>query len=63
MMNKQVPVETLHLFPVLNKLLIELLSSLSADDWNKPTIAKLWTVKDIAAHLLDTNIRTNLCSR
>ena len=24
----------------------------------KPTIAKLWTVKDIASHLLDTNIRT-----
>jgi uncharacterized protein (TIGR03083 family) len=57
-MNNPVPIPTIHLFPVLDQLLIELLRSLSPDDWNKPTVAKLWTVKDIAAHLLDTNIRT-----
>ncbi|MDB5127013.1 maleylpyruvate isomerase N-terminal domain-containing protein [Mucilaginibacter sp.] len=57
-MQQIIPIPTLHLFPVLDELLIELLTSLSADDWNKPTVARLWTVKDIAAHLLDTNVRT-----
>ena len=39
-------------------MLIELLQSLSQEEWHMPTIAKQWTVKDIAAHLLDTNLRT-----
>ena len=56
-MERTVPIQTLHLFPVLDKLLIELLRSLKPEDWNKPTIGPLWTVKDIAAHLLDTNMR------
>jgi uncharacterized protein (TIGR03083 family) len=51
-------IETRHLFPILHNKLIELLQSLSDEDWQKPTIAKLWTVKDIAAHLLDVNYRT-----
>jgi len=50
-------IETLPLFPLLDKKLIELLRSLSKDDWNTPTLAKLWTVKDIASHLLDGNLR------
>lgn len=58
MAEQEVPIKTVHLFPLLDQKLIELLKSLSADDWNKPTVAKLWTVKDIAAHLLDGNIRT-----
>jgi uncharacterized protein (TIGR03083 family) len=53
-----VPIETLHLFPDLDRRLIELLRSLSAEEWNKQTLARQWTVKDIAAHLLDGNIRT-----
>jgi len=57
-MQQVISIPTLHLFPVLDELLIELLGSLSAEDWNKPTVARLWTVKDIAAHLLDTNMRT-----
>ncbi|MDB5112023.1 MAG: hypothetical protein JWR67_3137 [Mucilaginibacter sp.] len=51
-------IHTSHLFPILDQKLIELLRSLKEEDWAKPTLAKLWTVKDIAAHLLDTNIRT-----
>lgn len=54
----ETPIQTLHLFPALNKKLIALLRSLSKEDWHRPTLAKLWTVKDIAAHLLDTNFRT-----
>lgn len=53
-----VPIETLHLFPLLDEKLIDLLRSLSPQDWNKPTLATQWTVKDIAAHLLDGNLRT-----
>jgi hypothetical protein len=58
-----IPIKTLHLFPVLDKLLIDLLKSLSIDEWQLPTIAKLWTVKDIASHLLDGNLRTLSFSR
>jgi uncharacterized protein (TIGR03083 family) len=53
-----VPIVTLPLFPELDKRLLELLRSLAPADWNKPTLARLWTVKDVAAHLLDGNIRT-----
>jgi hypothetical protein len=50
-------IDTLHLFGKLDEQLILLLKSLSAVDWNKPTAAKRWRVKDIAAHLLDGNLR------
>jgi len=56
-------IHTLPLFPILDVRLIELLKSLSPDDWNKPTIARLWTVKDIATHLLDGNLRMLSLSR
>jgi Mycothiol maleylpyruvate isomerase N-terminal domain len=52
-----IPVKTLHLLPVLDGALISLLRSLTAAEWQMPTVAKLWTVKDIAAHLLDGNLR------
>lgn len=52
------PIEVKHLFPVLDKKLIELLRSLTPAEWQAPTIAKLWKVKDIAAHLLDGNLRS-----
>lgn len=51
-------IETRHLFTKLDAKLIELLRSLSQDDWQKPTIARLWNVKHVASHLLDTNLRT-----
>ncbi len=60
---QDIPIKTLHLFPILDKLLIELLKSLSLEDWKLPTIAKLWTVKDIVSHLLDGNLRTLSFSR
>ena len=52
------PIFTIDLFPELDKKLIEVLKSLSAQDWETQSIAPLWKVKDIAAHLLDGNIRT-----
>jgi len=56
-MTPVVPIPTIHLFGKLDQLLIELLKSLSPDDWDMPTLSKQWTVKDIAAHLLDGNLR------
>jgi len=54
----QIPIPVLHLFPILDQKLIELLRSLTPEQWQTPTRAKYWTVKDIATHLLDGNIRT-----
>jgi uncharacterized protein (TIGR03083 family) len=51
------PVITAHLFPMLDARLIELLRSLTADEWERQTIAPRWKVKDVAAHLLDTQLR------
>ncbi|CCH03177.1 hypothetical protein FAES_5178 [Fibrella aestuarina BUZ 2] len=52
------PVETAPLFPILHEKLVELLRSLSPDDWHRDTICAGWTVKDVASHLLDTALRT-----
>ena len=53
-----IPIETLSLFPELDRLLLELLRGLTPADWQRPTLAREWTVKDVAAHLLDGNLRT-----
>jgi len=50
-------IDTLDLFPLLDQQLIKLLRSLSKEDWDKKTISPHWTVKDVAAHLLDGNIK------
>jgi len=50
-------IATLPLFRPLNNKLISLLSHLEKPDWNKKTVAREWTVKDVAAHLLDTSLR------
>ena len=57
------PILTAHLFPKLEAKLIELLRSLNAEDWGKQTIAPKWKVKDVAAHLLDTQVRKLLAAR
>ena len=51
------PILTAHLFPILEGKLVELLRCLQHDDWSRPTLAKQWTVKDIAAHLLDGSMK------
>ena len=50
-------IDTIKLFPVINAKLVELLRSMSDDDFNRPTQFDSWKVKDICAHLLDTSIR------
>jgi len=55
-------IQTLHLFPSLEKQLIDLLKGLSPADWQLQASSS-WTVKDVAAHLLDGNIRGLSMSR
>src|SRR5437773_6027279 len=38
-------------------MLLELLRSLTPEDWEKQTVSPKWKVKDVAAHLLDTPLR------
>ena len=57
-MKKPEKIDVIALIPELDKMLIELLKELSADDWNRQTIAPKWKVKDVAVHLLDGNFRT-----
>lgn len=51
------PILTAHLFPKIETKLAELLRSLTAEEWERQTIAPKWKVKDVAAHLLDTQLR------
>jgi uncharacterized protein (TIGR03083 family) len=50
-------VETAHLFEPLHEQLIGLLRGLEAGDWLKDTACRGWAVRDIAAHLLDGDLR------
>jgi uncharacterized protein (TIGR03083 family) len=43
-------------FGPLRANLLTLLADLSEDDWARPTAARLWSVKDVAAHLLGGDI-------
>lgn len=55
-----VPVGAVYLadrFTPLHAELIALFESLTADDWQRPTSCALWSVRDIAAHLLDVDLR------
>jgi predicted deacetylase len=58
MCNNSHPIQTIHLFAELDRLLIELLRSLEQSDWHRQTIAPQWKVHDVALHLLDGNLRT-----
>jgi uncharacterized protein (TIGR03083 family) len=51
------PLLIAHLIPRVEAALVELLRSLTDEDWDRPTIAGAWRVKDVAAHLLDTHLR------
>jgi uncharacterized protein (TIGR03083 family) len=51
------PIYTAGLFPAVHAELINLLRGLSTDDWVRPTLAPRWRVRDVAAHLLDGDLR------
>lgn len=52
-----IPIDVVHLLPVLDGEFIDLMKSLTIEEWQKQTIAKKWVVKDVVAHLLDGNMR------
>jgi uncharacterized protein (TIGR03083 family) len=51
------PILCAHLLRRVDEKLIDLLSSLTAGEWDLQTVAPLWKVRDVAAHLLDTTLR------
>jgi uncharacterized protein (TIGR03083 family) len=51
------PVLVTDLFLPLHAELIALLRGLERNDWDRPTACSLWSVRDIAAHLLDDDLR------
>jgi uncharacterized protein (TIGR03083 family) len=51
------PILVADLFPKIEAKLIELLRSLTPEEWERQTISPKWKVKDVAAHLLDTHLR------
>jgi hypothetical protein len=48
------PILTGPLFAPIHDELMSLLRGLSPQEWLAPTVAGAWTVRDVAAHLLDT---------
>jgi uncharacterized protein (TIGR03083 family) len=50
------PVITVALFPEERERLVDLLTTLTPEQWDKPTICPGWSVKDIAAHLLGDDL-------
>jgi uncharacterized protein (TIGR03083 family) len=51
------PILCAHLLRTVDEKLIDLLRSLTPGEWDLKTVAPLWRVRDIAAHLLDTALR------
>jgi uncharacterized protein (TIGR03083 family) len=50
-------VDTRRLFRPLCRDIVALVRQFSAEDWERPTLAGTWRVRDIVAHLLDTALR------
>ena len=44
-------------FRPVSRELVSLLRDLAPDDWDRPTVAPAWAVRDVVAHLLDTTMR------
>jgi uncharacterized protein (TIGR03083 family) len=55
--NGSAPILCSHLLRRVDDELICLLEALAPHEWDVPTIAPLWKVRDVAAHLLDTSLR------
>ena len=51
------PTDTRFLFRPVSSALVTLLRSLEPGDWERPTVAGVWTVRDVVAHLVDVTFR------
>jgi uncharacterized protein (TIGR03083 family) len=56
MMQNPTPVLVADRFPALLNTLLDLLHSLTAAEWQRPTAAASWTVHDVALHLLGDDV-------
>lgn len=50
------PIDVAELFPDLQHAFIELLSGLAPEEWSQPTVCGDWTVKDVVAHMLGSQV-------
>jgi uncharacterized protein (TIGR03083 family) len=53
---QSVPILVLDLYPQVRALLLELLGSLDAEQWQQQTVCSGWSVTDVALHLLGGDI-------
>jgi uncharacterized protein (TIGR03083 family) len=51
------PIDTRSLFRPVSSALVELLRDLGPSDWDRPTVAGRWVVRDVVAHLVDLTFR------
>lgn len=51
------PILCAHLIRRVDNALLDLLASLTAEEWDEQTSVPAWRVRDVAAHLLDTALR------
>lgn len=51
-MKKPEAIHVVHLFSETLDALLDLLTALAPDEWERPTVCAGWTVKDVAQHLL-----------
>jgi uncharacterized protein (TIGR03083 family) len=56
------PVQVLDLFPEERAALLQLLSELAPDEWERPTVCANWSVRDVASHILGGDLG-NLSTR
>ena len=56
-LKRPAPILVADRFAPLNDALVALLRDLRSEEWSAPTVAGAWTVKDVAAHLLDSQLR------
>ena len=51
------PIDTRSLFRPVSSALVGVLRSLEPGDWQRPTVAGAWVVRDVVAHLVDLTFR------
>lgn len=50
-------IDTAPLFSELHEQLMTLLRQLDSEDWDRPTVAGSWSVRDVVAHMIDVQLR------
>jgi uncharacterized protein (TIGR03083 family) len=61
-MRRPDPVQVVDLFPQERAALLDLLSGLTPEEWERPTVCTGWSVKDVALHILGGDL-ANLSRR